>query len=194
MEIKPSSIPQAKGRVERMFQTLQSRLPLEMRLAGATTIEQANIFLNSYIKEYNTKFALPINNNKSVFEKQPDDEKINLTLSILAGRKFDNGHCIRFEKKYFKPIDCNGYPIYYHKGTSCMVIKAFDGNLFTCVGEKVYALDEIPEHENISRNFDFPKPVEVAEKHYIPPMTHPWKQASFKKYAKKQAHRTQLPA
>jgi len=61
VEIKTSSIPQAKGRVERMFQTLQSRLPLELRLAGATTIEQANIFLNSYIKEYNAKFALSIN-------------------------------------------------------------------------------------------------------------------------------------
>lgn len=123
VEIKTSSIPQAKGRVERMFQTLQSRLPLELRLAGATTLEQANIFLNSYIKEYNAKFALPIDDSKSVFERQPDDEKINLTLAILAPRKIDNGHCIRFNKKYFKPLDSNGYPVYYYKGTSCWSLK-----------------------------------------------------------------------
>ncbi len=75
IQIKTSSVPEAKGRVERIFKTLQSRLILELRLNGITTIEQANIFLDSYIKEYNAKFALPINNIKSVFEKQPDDEK-----------------------------------------------------------------------------------------------------------------------
>lgn len=190
VQIKTSSVPQAKGRVERMFQTLQSRLPLELRLAGATTLEQANIFLNSYIKEYNAKFALPINNNKSAFEKQPDDEKINLTLAVLTPRKIDNGHCIRFNKKYFKLIDCNGHPVYYRKGTSCMIIKAFDENLFACVGEKVYTLDEIPVHEHTSRNFDFPKVVVTPRKRYVPPMSHPWRQASFSKFIKKQAHHT----
>lgn len=194
VEIKTSSVPQAKGRVERMFQTLQSRLPLELRLAGITTLEQANIFLNSYIKEYNAKFALPIDNIKSVFEKQPDDEKINLTLAILTSRKIDNGHCIRFEKKYFKPVDRYGYPVYYHKGTSCMVIKAFSKELFVCVGETVYALEEIPLHEHKSKNFDFKTPVDIPKKRYIPPMSHPWKQDSFEKFMKKQAHRKQLSA
>ena len=60
VQIKTTSVPQAKGRVERIFQTLQSRLPIELRLAGVTTIEQANAFLNSYIQEYNARFALPI--------------------------------------------------------------------------------------------------------------------------------------
>jgi hypothetical protein len=96
IQIETSSVAQAKGRVERMFQTLQSRLPLKLRLAGVTTLEQANEFLNSYIKEFNTQFALPVNSIKSVFEKQPDTEKINLTLAILTARKVDNGHCIKF--------------------------------------------------------------------------------------------------
>lgn len=192
IEIKTSSVPQAKGRVERMFQTLQSRLPIELRLAGVTTIEQANIFLDSYIKEYNAKFALPIDNIKSVFEKQPDDEKINLTLAVLSSRKVDNGHCIKFENKYFKPMDQNGYPVYYYKGTSGMVIKAFNKELFFCVGEKVYSLDEIPKHEHKSKNFDFETIVDKPRKRYIPPMSHPWKQASFEKFMKKQAHRQGL--
>ena len=80
IDIKTSSVAQAKGRVERMFQTLQSRLPIEMKLAGVSTIYQANEFLNSYIKEFNAQFALPIDSIKSVFEKQPDTEKINLIL------------------------------------------------------------------------------------------------------------------
>lgn len=50
--IEYSSIPQAKGRVERMFETLQSRLPIELRLAGITDIDRANEFLDSYIDEF----------------------------------------------------------------------------------------------------------------------------------------------
>ena len=187
--IETSSVAQAKGRVERMFQTLQSRLPLEMRLAGVTTLEQANEFLNSYIKEFNTHFALPVNSIKSVFEKQPDTEKINLTLAILTGRTVDNGHCIKFNNAYYKPVDSNGYPVYYRKGTSGMVLKAFDGQMFFCVEERVYALDVIPEHARTSKNFDISPVQEKPRKRYIPPMSHPWKQASFERHMKKQAHR-----
>ncbi|MCD5414282.1 MAG: ISNCY family transposase [Clostridiales bacterium] len=194
IEIETSSVPQAKGRVERMFQTLQSRLPIELRLASITTIEQANAFLLSYIREYNSMFALCVYNIKSVFEKQPDDEKINLILAVISSRKVDNGHCIKFENKYFRLIDQNGYPIYYHKGTSGMVIQAFNNELFFCVGEKIYSLDEIPKHEHTSKNFDFTATVDKPRKRYIPPMSHPWKQASFEKFMKKQVHRTQVSA
>ena len=189
IEIQTSSVAQAKGRVERMFQTLQSRLPLEMRLAGVTTLEQANKFLNSYIKEFNTHFALPVNSIKSVFEKQPDTEKINLTLAILTSIKVDNGHCIKFNNAYYKPVDSNGYPVYYHKGTSGMVLKAFDGQIFFCVEEKVYALDAIPEHARTSKNFDISSVQESPRERYIPLMSHPWKQTSFERHMKKQAHR-----
>lgn len=40
--IEYSSVPQAKGRVERMFESLQSRLPVELRLAGITDVDAAN--------------------------------------------------------------------------------------------------------------------------------------------------------
>lgn len=194
IEIQTSSVAQAKGRVERMFQTLQSRIPVELRLAGVTTLEQANEFLNSYIKKFNAKFALPINSIKSVFEIQPDGEKINLTLAVLTSRKVDNGHCIKFNKSYYKLMNSNGYPVYYRKGTSGMVIQAFDGNLFFCVDEKVYSLDIIPEHARISKNFDISPVQEKPTKRYIPPMSHPWKQASFERYLKKQAHRQESVA
>lgn len=52
IELESSSIPQAKGRIERLNQTLQSRLPIELRLAGVTDINKANEFLHSYIKEF----------------------------------------------------------------------------------------------------------------------------------------------
>ena len=190
VEIRTSSIPQAKGRVERLFQTLQSRLPLELELAGVKTLEQANEFLNHYIKKFNAKFALEINDTKSVFETQPTMEKINLTLAILADRKVDCGHCVRFDTKYYKPIDVNSTPTYFNKGTDALVIKAFDGRLFVSINNKIYGLEEIPSHQATSKNFDFTEDKPKKRKLYLPPMSHPWKQASFQSYLEKQAHRT----
>ena len=191
IDIKTSSVPQAKGRVERLFQTLQSRLPLELRLAGVTTLEQANKFLNSYIKEFNAKFALPINLTNSVFEKQPSDEKINLILAVLADRKIDNGHCVRFESKYYKPVDANSNPVYYRKGVDALVIKAFDGNIYVSIDDNIYALEEIPRNEAVSKNFDSVKAKPDQRKRYIPPMSHPWRHASFTRHLQKQVHRTE---
>lgn len=154
VEIKTTSIAQAKGRVERAFQTLQQRLPIALRLAGITTISEANIFLNSYIKEYNAKFALPINNNKSVFEKQPDCETINQILAVLTERTVDCGHCIKFQKQYYKTINECGIQVHYHKGTKGLVIQTFDKRLLFSVNNKIYELEVVPLHETVSKNFD----------------------------------------
>jgi transposase len=50
--------PQAKGRVERLFQTLQDRMCKAMRLQGIDNIEQANTWLDEYLREHNRRFAL----------------------------------------------------------------------------------------------------------------------------------------
>jgi transposase len=50
--------PQAKGRIERLWGTLQDRLVKEMRLAGICTLEDANRFLPSYIVSHNARFAI----------------------------------------------------------------------------------------------------------------------------------------
>ncbi len=189
IDIRTSSVAQAKGRVERMFGTLQSRLPIELRLANVSSIEEANEFLNSYIKKFNKQFALPIDNIKSVFETQPDNEKINLTLAVLSSRKIDNGSCLKYQNEYYLPVNNQGIAVHHRKGTSAMVIKAFNGELYSCISEQVYALELLPEHKLSSKAFDLAAIPDEPKKKYIPPMSHPWKQASFEKYAKNQSHR-----
>jgi hypothetical protein len=183
--IKTTSVPQTKGRVERLFQTLQSRLPVLLRLAAVTTIDQANAFLNSYIKKHNAMFAFPLDNIKSVFENLLSDEKINLTLAVIANRKVDNGHSIRFNKEYLMPVNHQGSPVYFLKGTLATIIHAFDGNLFACINDAVYSLVPIPTHALSSENFDSKTPVpDVARKRHIPPMIHPWRNSSLEKFLK----------
>lgn len=190
IELESSSIPQAKGRIERLNQTLQSRLPIELRLAGVTDINKANEFLHSYIKEFNEKFALPLYGIKSVFEMQPSKEKINLTLAVLTERSVDSGHAIQFEKKFYKMIDHKGVQIHYRKGTKVMLIKAFDRSMFACVNDKyIYALEEIPTHEHKSKDLDADYKPPKPKKTYIPAMNHPWRRSAFNKFAHSQPHR-----
>lgn len=61
LHIEPicAKTPQAKGRVERLFQTLQNRLVKELRLQGMDTLEQANDFLETYRESFNRRFAKP---------------------------------------------------------------------------------------------------------------------------------------
>ena len=190
IELESSSIPQAKGRIERLNQTLQSRLPIELRLAGVTDINKANEFLHSYIKEFNEKFALPLYGIKSVFEMQPSKEKINLTLAVLTERTVDCGHAIQFEKKFYKMIDHKGVQIHYRKGTKVMLIKALDRSMFACVNDKdIYALEEIPTHEHKSKDLDADYKPPKPKKTYIPAMNHPWRRSAFNKFAHSQPHR-----
>lgn len=189
IELQSSSVPQAKGRVERLNDTLQSRLPIELRLKGITTISAANEFLTSYLQKFNEKFALPLNCIKSVFEMQPSDEKINLTLAILMERTVDSGHSIRFQKKYYRMLDKNGNQTHFRKGTKVMTIQAFDGKLYCCVNDKdIYALEEIPEHAEKSKDLDPDYQEPKIRKPYIPPMNHPWRKTCFRKFVKAQPH------
>jgi transposase len=61
--------PQAKGRVERMWGTLQDRLVSEFRLAGASTLEEANTKLEAYRQEFNQRFARPARDETSAWRK-----------------------------------------------------------------------------------------------------------------------------
>lgn len=188
--LESSSVPQAKGRVERLNQTLQSRLPVELRLAGITTIEGANEFLHSYIKKFNAKFSLPIHHTKSVFVEQPSDETINLILAVLNERTVDCGHCIRFQNQHYRMLDNRGLQVHYRNGTKTMVIQAFDGSLYCCVNDKeIYALEKVPERYPSSKNLDAEQPTQKPKKKYIPPMNHPWRRSAFRKFVQNQPHR-----
>ncbi len=82
--------PQAKGRVERSFRTLQDRLVKEMRLAGVKSVDQANEFLIKY---------LPIHNMK--FKVKPVSE-VDLHRPALSMRELHKILCIRDGRTHTK--------------------------------------------------------------------------------------------
>lgn len=183
IQLRTTSVPQAKGKVERLGQTLQSRLPIELRLAGVKTIEQANAFLISYIIKYSAQFGLPLNSTNSVFEAQMTKEAINLVLARLNERKIDSGCCVKFFNRYYMPCDENERAVYFRRGTKTTMIQSLNGDLFMAVNEKVYTAYEILDHAEHSVNFDPPKVEKVVGKKHIPSMTHPWKAGIYQKFS-----------
>jgi hypothetical protein len=88
--------PQARGRSERLFQTLQDRLPKELALAGITTMEAANVWLrDTYIPVHNARFAVKAEQEGSAFVAVPD---LDLTevLCVQEERVVGNDNCVSF--------------------------------------------------------------------------------------------------
>ncbi len=190
IDLQTTSIAQKKGRIERLWNTLQSRLPVEMRIAGIHSIEEANLFILFYCKRFNEQFALPINNTKNVFENQPSIEKINCTLAIITPRVFDGGCFVRYQNKYWQAYK-DGKIVPFKKKTNALVIKAYNGQMLITVGDQVYELREVPTHQKYSVNFmeeNEDKKDESKRKVYIPPMTHPWKHDSYIAYLNSLPH------
>ncbi|HET0109756.1 TPA: ISNCY family transposase, partial [Streptococcus pneumoniae] len=148
--LETTSIPQAKGRVERLNQTLQSRLPIELERNNIHTLEDANTFLLSYIQTFNEQFG---NKTKlSVFEEAPNPSERNLILARLAERVVDSGHHIRFQNRYYMPVE-QGKEVYFIRKTKALVLKAFDGDIYLNIADKIYHTKELLDHELYSKNF-----------------------------------------
>ena len=187
--IETTSVSQAKGMIERANQSFQGRLAQELRLAGITTIEEANRYLcEVFIPSFNKHFASDLNEYHSVFEPLDDHQKINLTLAVISPRKFDNGSSIKYKNKYYQLHDSEDRLVCFKKGTECLVIKSLDENLYASVGDSVYALIQVPKNKKTSEEFDVPVKKDKPRKVYIPPMSHPWKRATFLR-AQEKAHK-----
>lgn len=179
--LKTSSVSQAKGQIERANGTFQGRLVNELRLHHIDTIDEANRYLlETFIPDFNRKFALDYRKFDSVMEKAPDEHDIDLILSVLSPRKFDNGSSIKYNNNYYQAVDENDTLCCFKPKTECLVINAFDGRLYVTVDDHVYALKKLDSHKSLSADFDSVVPKqEKKKKIYIPPMDHPWKRQSF---------------
>ena len=105
IEMFPASSPQAKGRIERLWETLQSRLTTEFRINNIKTIDEANIFLISYIEKYNSKFAIEASSKKSVFLKLPKRYNLDELLCVRFERSIDNAGVFSINNSKFQIID-----------------------------------------------------------------------------------------
>lgn len=88
--------PQAKGRVERLFKTLQDRLVQELRLAGITTAEKATTFVNGPFKaDFNARFSKPAKESQPAWRALPKAVDVDRICSFRYQATIGNDNAIR---------------------------------------------------------------------------------------------------
>ena len=171
IQVKHAHSPQAKGRIERNFRTLQDRLVKAMRLAGIKTREQANEFLESYWPQHNVRFVKVPREQGDFHRPLPRSKNLEDILCLKAKRSINNGFLIKWDKRMFVVQTPSRAMI----GQKTEVWEHFDGRLdFRWQGRplKVREVEEAvaPTPEKI------PMVIVVRRKgKYTPPSGHPWR-------------------
>lgn len=143
--IIPTSNPRAKGRIERVWRTLQSRLLNELHLRKITTIEEANAFIEEYIPVFNKAFASIIDPNRNSFREVPADYNYNQNLALCKEVKVHGGCYLALFNHYFV---IQNYANEIHDGqtTSPHTVELYqflDGSLHVLSDDKWYDLEDI---------------------------------------------------
>ncbi len=99
--IHANSAP-AKGRIERLFRTLQDRLVKELRLADAKTLEEANCVLEKYLIEHNHRHTIEPAKAANVHRQSPSARELNEVLCIKNEHPLRNDFTIVHEKKLYQ--------------------------------------------------------------------------------------------
>jgi DNA-binding Lrp family transcriptional regulator len=135
----PAHSPQAKGRVERGFGTMQDRLVKGLRVAGAKTLEQANAYLVSeFLPWWNTTLTLAPGNASDAHRPLGKEHRLEASLSHVETRQVFNDYTIRYDGKIYqierKDI-CTGL-----RGASIRVELRLDGSLAVCFRKRYLAI------------------------------------------------------
>lgn len=177
-------MPQAKGRIERLFGTLQDRLINEMRLANIQTIEEANMFLPQFIHSYNLKFALPINDNTNGFEKLDNLNILDYILVKFYPRKVNKGSSIKFSNKQYLAFNNASKQQLLHPGAKVLVLQNFKDELFLLDDDNtLHYLVELTLEEIEIRTINQRSPLirkTKPRRYQIPSFSHPWREYSVK--------------
>ena len=109
IELITTSIATAKANVERENKTFKDRLIAELRHEDITNIDEANRYLNEvFIPKMNKKFSYEIDERTSMMKQNNySKQELNLIISERTIRIIDNASSIRYDRKYYVPVDNN---------------------------------------------------------------------------------------
>lgn len=101
--------PQAKGRIERLWGTLQDRLVIELRLLGVNTMEEANAALPDLLRKHNRKFAVKPKSDESAYTQLASSTRLEYVFTTREKRTLGQGHTLSYANKLYtftKPASC----------------------------------------------------------------------------------------
>lgn len=171
--------PQAKGRIERTFETLQDRLIKEMRLAKISNIDAANNFIETYLDKFNTRFSLAPLKKSNLHKSNPQNFALDEIFCIKEHRTIANNYSFQLKNRLF----IISKPSITMKKQRICVMKMFDGRILAKLKNKYLEIVEVTSKDL----FAIAKVQKATQRFlrkqrvvYKPPLNHPWRHYSIK--------------
>ncbi len=152
--------PQAKGRIERLWGTFQDRLVTELRLAGASTIAEANRLLGAFVPRFNARFAVPPAEPGSAYRRPPKGVDLAGVLCFKYQRTVAADNTIRFGQQRLQLMASRGRASYVRARVE--VQERLDGSLVVCYQGQVVASSPAPAEAPVLRARNGPRPEGAA--------------------------------
>lgn len=173
VEVIHAHSPQAKGRIERAFGTLQDRLIKEMRLASISTKEEANEFLERYLPIYNKRFGKEPLREADLHRSLPRGVRLRDIFCIQGRRTITNGYIVKWRGRMFLIED----PTIVQRRRKVEIREHFDGAITIKFNGRYLKHKEIRDQKPVVEQEvkkEAAEPVKKKSK-YIPPADHPWR-------------------
>ena len=182
IELIAAHSPEAKGRVERAFQTFQDRVIKEMRLAGVSSIEQGNAFLADYLPVFNRRFAKrprqPEDAHRPVLHSPQD---LDLIFSIHHQRILSKNLSLQFKKVIYNvQVEGIGYAL---RGAKVTVCEGFNGDIVLLRNGKALPYstlrlghfhESVEDTKTVNRRVDYAIAQQRRKPKWKPAPDHPW--------------------
>ena len=166
--------PQAKGRIERIFETLQDRLVKEMRLAGISTEDAANRFLETYLRGFNQQFGRIPLTQENLHRRIPKGFCLEDIFCLKETRLIARDYTVRWKSRTFRIQK----PSLSLKRQRLCVMEQFDGTIRMKFNCKTIPFIEVT-HKIPQLTSGRPTPLRkepfTSRRPWLPPIDHPWR-------------------
>src|SRR5947208_8070267 len=176
--------PQAKGRIERLFETLQDRLVKEMRLAGIDSIQGANHFLEMrFLPEWEQRFTVAARNPRNAHRRLGREQHLEEILSVRVARRVAQDHTVSWDGNRWGVLReevCAGL-----RGAAVEIERRLDGSHWLRYRGRYLHLRPCPEPVRRSTSPSGLRPPGLVERTQKPqnqikpkyhvPADHPWR-------------------
>jgi hypothetical protein len=141
--------PQAKGRVERAAATFQDRLVIELRLAGATTITEADELLSSFLPRFNGKFGVLAKQDHLAYRRLEQSVSLDQVLCFKHRRKVSRDNTIKYSRHTLQLLPSKTRPTY--AGVQVEVQEDLGGQLLVQYQGQTIPTQEAPPRPGLLR-------------------------------------------
>jgi len=176
--------PQAKGRIERLFETLQDRLVKELRLAGIDSLQAANHFLETrFLLEWEQRFTVAPRNARNAHRRLGGEHHLEEILSVRAARRVAEDHTVSWDGNRWGVLReevCAGL-----RGAAVEIERRLDGSHWLRYRGRYLHLRPCPEPVRPSTSPSglrppglverTPRPKNQSKPQYHVPAEHPWR-------------------